>query len=434
MGVSITSLKAREVLDSRGNPTVEVDAVLSDGSFGRASVPSGASTGSHEALEMRDGDKSRYGGKGVLKAVEAVNGEIAEKLRGMDAGDQRAIDETMLSLDGTELKTRLGANAILAVSLAVCRAAAAAHKVPIYKWIRTTYGLSYSNWVLPTPMMNIMNGGKHAEGASDIQEFMILPAGASRFSEGLRWGAEVFQVLKSYLHKEGFPVEVGDEGGFAPRLGSNQKAFDVISSVVEKAGYRIGADIYLGIDAAASEFYEGGKYNLSVEGKQLTAEELLAVYTDWRHNYPIITMEDPFFEDDWSSFAAVTAGIGANTQIVGDDLFVTNTKRLIKGIEEKAGNAILVKVNQIGSLTETVDVVLKAQEAGYNSVISHRSGETEDSTIADIAVALNAGQIKTGSLSRTDRIAKYNQLLRIEEELGSEAEYAGKAPFEKYGI
>ncbi len=429
---TISSIKARQILDSRGNPTVEVDVMLSDGSFGRAAVPSGASTGALEALELRDGDKSKYGGKGVSKAVENVNTTLKDLLSGMDVSDQRAIDQKMIDADGTEHKSQLGANAILGVSLAVCRAAAASAKKPLYVWVREVFGLSYDSWMMPTPMMNIINGGKHAEGSTDIQEFMILPTGASSMSEAIRYGAEIFHSLKKVLLSHGYTTEVGDEGGYAPILGGNKRAFEMISEAVEKAGYVLGKDVYVAVDVAASSFYENGSYNLATENKVVNPQELSSLYEEWCSQYPIISIEDPFFEEDMPTTSALTAKIGNTTQIVGDDLFVTNVTLLQKGIDEKSGNAILIKVNQIGSLTETVDAVLLAQKSGFNTVMSHRSGETEDTTIADLAVALNCGQIKTGSLSRSDRVAKYNQLIRIAEELGDKAVYAGMKPFEKY--
>lgn len=420
----IIDIQGREILDSRGTPTVEVDVTLEDGSFGRAAVPSGASTGVHEAVELRDGDKDRFGGKGVLNAVNAVNTEIYDALIGLDAEEQIALDRTMIELDGTENKGRLGANAILGVSLAVAKAAAETTALPLYRYIGGTLA-----HVLPVPMMNILNGGKHADNPIDIQEFMIMPIGASSCSEAIRMGAEVFQALKSNLKKAGMNTNVGDEGGFAPAIGSAKEALDFIVKSIETAGYKPGEDVVIALDAASSEFYEDGKYNLKGEGKVLTSAELVEYYEDLVNNYPIMSLEDGMAEDDWEGWDMLTKKLGGRIQLVGDDLFVTNTKRLAMGIERGVANSILIKVNQIGSLTETLEAVDMAHRAGYTAVLSHRSGETEDATIADIAVATGCGQIKTGSLSRSDRLAKYNQLIRIEEELGDTAVFAGKSIF-----
>lgn len=423
----IIDIRGREVLDSRGTPTVEVDVLLEDGSFGRAAVPSGASTGAHEAVELRDGDASRYNGKGVLKAVEAVNGEIYDAIVGMDAEDQVAIDKTMIELDGTENKGRLGANAILGVSLAVAKAAAEAVGLPLYRYIGGTFAHT-----LPTPMMNILNGGKHADNPIDIQEFMIMPISAKTMAEAVRMGSEVFQALKSNLKKAGLNTNVGDEGGFAPNIGSAKEALDFIVKSIETAGYKPGEDVVLALDAASTEFYKDGKYVMEGEGKTFTSAEIVEYYADLVANYPIMSIEDGMAEDDFEGWDLLTKKLGGKIQLVGDDLFVTNSKRLAMGIEKGIANSILVKVNQIGSLTETLDAVQMAQRAGYTAVLSHRSGETEDSTIADIAVATNCGQIKTGSASRSDRMAKYNQLIRIEEELGDTAVYAGKGIFNRF--
>ena len=420
----IIDIQGREILDSRGTPTVEVDVTLEDGSFGRAAVPSGASTGVHEAVELRDGDKERFGGKGVLKAVNAVNTEIYDALIGLDAEEQIALDRTMIDLDGTENKGRLGANAILGVSLAVAKAAAETTALPLYRYIGGTLA-----HVLPVPMMNILNGGKHADNPIDIQEFMIMPVGASSCSEAIRMGAEVFQALKSNLKKAGMNTNLGDEGGFAPAIGSAKEALDFIVKSIDTAGYKPGEDVVIALDAASSEFYEDGKYNLKGEGKVLTSAELVEYYEDLVNNYPIMSLEDGMAEDDWEGWDMLTKKLGGRIQLVGDDLFVTNTKRLAMGIERGVANSILIKVNQIGSLTETLEAVDMAHRAGYTAVLSHRSGETEDATIADIAVATGCGQIKTGSLSRSDRLAKYNQLIRIEEELGDTAVFAGKSIF-----
>jgi len=418
---AILDLHAREILDSRGNPTVEVDLRLEDGSFGRAAVPSGASTGAHEAHELRDGDKGRYGGKGCRKAVEAVNGEIADLLSGLDAGEQAKIDTMMIELDGTANKSRLGANAILGVSLAVAKAAAASAGLPLYRYVG---GVSAS--LLPLPLLNIVNGGVHADNAIDVQEFMIAPVGAPSFAEALRMGAEVFQALKSLLKDAGHSTNVGDEGGFAPNLAGCDAALGFIVKAIEKAGYRPGEQVALALDAASTEFHADGRYRLKGEGKTFDAAGLVKYYEDLASRYPIVSIEDGMAEDDWQGWAALTGSLGDKVQLVGDDLFVTNVVRLRQGIERGIANAILVKVNQIGTLTETLATVEMARQAGYRVVMSHRSGETEDATIADLAVATACGQIKTGSLSRSDRLAKYNQLLRIEEELGSAARYGGR--------
>jgi enolase len=422
MMTAILDINAREILDSRGNPTVEVDVTLEDGSFGRAAVPSGASTGAHEAMELRDGDKSRYMGKGVTKAVAAVNGEIFEALADMDAENQIAIDHAMIALDGTPNKARLGANAILGVSLAVAKAAADAAGMPLYRYVGGT-----SARTLPVPMMNIINGGVHADNPIDFQEFMVMPVGASSFKEALRMGAETFHTLKGALKKAGHNTNVGDEGGFAPNLPSAEAALDFVMESIVKAGFKPGVDMFLALDCAATEFFKDGKYVYEGEGKTRSIKEQAEYLAKLSRDYPIISIEDGLSEDDWDGWKQVTDLIGAKTQLVGDDLFVTNTKRLKKGITEHIANSILVKVNQIGSLTETLEAVEMAHKAGYSAVMSHRSGETEDSTIADLAVATNCGQIKTGSLARSDRLAKYNQLLRIEEELGSAAVYQGRA-------
>ena len=421
----ITAVHARQILDSRGNPTVEVEVLLEDGSYGRAAVPSGASTGAFEAVERRDGDKKVYLGKGVLDAVKAVDEEIAEAVIGLDATDQRLVDRTMLDLDGTDNKGSLGANAILGVSLAVARAAANASDLELYKYLGGP-----NAHVLPVPMMNILNGGSHADSNVDIQEFMIAPIGAATFSEALRTGVEVYHSLKGVLKERGLATGLGDEGGFAPNLESNRAALDLISEAIEKAGYTVGTDVALALDVASSEFFENGKY--SFEGKQLSAAEMTSYYEELVRDYPIVSIEDPLDEDDWAGWQALTASVGTQVQIVGDDLFVTNPERLARGIEEGAGNALLVKVNQIGSLTETFDAISLAQRHMFHCMISHRSGETEDTTIADIAVATNAGQIKTGAPARSERVAKYNQLLRIEEELGDAARYAGASAFPRY--
>ncbi len=424
----IIEVHGRQILDSRGNPTVEVEVFLESGSQGRAAVPSGASTGAHEAVELRDGDKKRYLGKGVTKAVKNVNDIIGPEILGLDAADQRAVDSAMLKIDGTENKGKLGANAILAISMAVAKAAASDAGLPLYKYIGGA-----NAHTLPVPMMNIINGGQHADNNVDMQEFMILPVGAPSFSEGLRMGVEVFHSLKKVLHDKGLNTSVGDEGGFAPDLKSNEEAVQVIMQAIEKAGFKPGDDICLGLDCAATEYYSAEKKLYTLDGekehKEKTGDEVVEMLAGWCAKYPIITIEDGCSEDDWETWKKLTVKLGAKIQLVGDDLFVTNVKRLSKGIKEGIGNSILVKVNQIGSLTETLEAIEMAKRARYTAVISHRSGETEDTTIADIAVATNAGQIKTGSASRTDRIAKYNQLLRIEEALGDAAEYLGKAAF-----
>jgi enolase len=419
---AIIDINGREILDSRGNPTVEVDVTLEDGSFGRAAVPSGASTGAHEAVELRDGDKKRYLGKGVRKALEAVNGEIFDAIGGMDAENQIQIDETLIKLDGSENKSRFGANAILGVSLAVAKAAAEANSLPLFRYVGGTNAR-----LLPVPMMNIINGGAHADNPIDFQEFMILPVGAETFAEAIRMGSEIFHTLKKALKDAGHNTNVGDEGGFAPNLASADEALKFIVTSIEKAGYKPGEDIYLGLDCASTEFFKGGAYDMAGEGKKLGSDQMAKFLADLVARYPIITVEDGMAEDDWAGWKALTDAVGKKCQLVGDDLFVTNSKRLREGIEKGVANAILVKVNQIGSLTETLDAVETAHKAAYRAVMSHRSGETEDSTIADLAVATNCGQIKTGSLARSDRTAKYNQLIRIEEELGPAAKYAGRA-------
>jgi len=421
---AIIELHARQILDSRGNPTVEVEALLEDGSFGRAAVPSGASTGAHEAVEKRDGDKSRWGGKGVEGAVGAVNGEIAQALLGMEAEDQGEIDAAMIELDGTENKSRLGANAILGVSLAVAKAAADARGLPLYRYVG-----GVSAHVLPVPMMNILNGGAHADNPIDFQEFMVMPVGAPTFAEALRCGAEIFHKLKGKLHDAGLSVSVGDEGGFAPNIGSAREALDFIMRAVEEAGYAPGDDVLLALDCAATEFFKDGAYHMDGEGRTLSPQEMAAYLAELAGAYPIASVEDGMAEDDLVGWKALTDALGDRMQLVGDDLFVTNPKRLEMGIEQGLANSILVKVNQIGTLTETLAAVDMAHRAAYTAVMSHRSGETEDSTIADLAVATNCGQIKTGSLARSDRLAKYNQLLRIEEELGDVAVYAGRSIF-----
>jgi enolase len=418
----IIDIHAREIMDSRGNPTVEVDVTLSDGSFGRAAVPSGASTGAHEAVELRDGDKKRFGGKGVLKAIDSVNDAIADALVGMDATDQIAIDETMIALDGTPNKTKLGANAILGVSLATAKAAADAVGLPLWRYVGGAHART-----LPVPMMNIVNGGAHADNPIDFQEFMILPVGAPSLKEAVRWGSEVFHTLKSALKKEGHNTNVGDEGGFAPNLPSAEAALDFCMKAIEQAGFAAGKDVMLGLDCASTEFFKNGSYHYEGEGKTRSIPEQVDYLAGLVGAYPIVTIEDGMSEDDWEGWKLLTEKIGGKCQLVGDDLFVTNVSRLARGIKEHIANSILVKVNQIGSLTETLAAVEMAQRAGYTAVMSHRSGETEDSTIADLSVATNCGQIKTGSLARSDRLAKYNQLIRIEEELGSQAVYAGRA-------
>ena len=421
----IVSIHAREILDSRGNPTVEADVVLGDGVRGRAAVPSGASTGEHEAVELRDGDKEHYLGKGVLQAVENIESILAPELAGMDASNQRLIDATMLSIDGTENKSRLGANAILAVSMACARASADALGIPLYRYLG-----GVNACILPTPMMNILNGGAHADNNVDFQEFMVMPVGAETFSDALRWGTEVFHTLKGVLKKKGYNTAVGDEGGFAPSLKSNVEALELILEAIELAGYKAGEEIAIALDPASSEFYDKttGKYIFKKSDKsEKNSEQMAAYWESWVRQYPIISIEDGLAEDDWTGWKILTEKIGRNVQLVGDDLFVTNSKRLQRGIEEGVGNSILVKVNQIGTISETLEAIELARRNGYTSIISHRSGETEDTFIADLAVGTGAGQIKTGSASRTDRIAKYNQLLRIEEELGQTAEFLGRS-------
>jgi enolase len=419
---AIVDIHARQILDSRGNPTVEVDVTLESGAFGRAAVPSGASTGAHEAVELRDGDKSVYGGKGVTKAVDAVNGELFDALAGLDAEDQIELDRTMIELDGTPNKGRIGANAILGVSLAVARAAAEDAGLPLYRYVGGAYAST-----LPVPMMNIINGGAHADNPIDIQEFMILPVGAPTLAEAVRTGSEVFHALRKKLKDAGHNTNVGDEGGFAPNLSSADEALSFIVQAIEAAGYKPGDDVVLGLDAASTEFYKDGRYALEGEGKSLDSAGLVAYYEELVKRYPIVSIEDGMAEDDWEGWAAITSALGKRVQLVGDDLFVTNPERLSQGIARGIGNSILVKVNQIGTLTETLQAVEMAHKAGYTAVMSHRSGETEDATIADLAVATNCGQIKTGSLSRSDRLAKYNQLIRIEEQLGRAASYAGRS-------
>ena len=422
----ILDVRAREVLDSRGNPTVEVEVYLESGAMGRAMVPSGASTGVHEAVELRDGDKKRYGGKGVLKAVEHVNDVISEELIGYEALDQIAIDEFMLGLDGTENKGKLGANAILAVSLATAHAAADELELPLYRYLG-----GVSARTLPVPMMNILNGGKHAVGSTDFQEFMVMPVGAPTFSECVRWGAEIYQSLKKVLHDGGFATNVGDEGGFAPSLGGNVKALDVIMKAIEKAGYRAGEDVFIALDPAASELYDAktGLYTLGIENRTLSSAEMVDLWAGWCEKYPIISLEDGLAEDDWDGWKMLYERVGKKVQLVGDDLLVTNVERIERAIREKACNALLCKVNQIGTLTESIAAIDMSHRAGWAAVVSHRSGETEDATIADLVVAFNTGQIKTGAPARSDRVAKYNQLLRIEEDLGDSARFAGKSAF-----
>ncbi len=422
---AIAFVDAREILDSRGNPTVEVDVVLDDGTVASAAVPSGASTGAFEAYELRDEDSKRYGGKGVLKAVEAVIDVLSEAIEGLDASEQRAIDAALIEADGTDNKSKLGANAILGVSLAVAKAAALSADLPLFRYLGGP-----NAHVLPVPMMNVINGGAHADTNVDVQEFMILPIGAETYREGLRWGVETYHALKSELKSKGFATGLGDEGGFAPNLASNRAALDLLMDAIATAGFTPGKDIALGLDVAATEFFEKGSYRF--EGRDLSAADLVSYYSELVAAYPLITIEDPLSEDDWAGWEAITAELGDKVQIVGDDLFVTNPKRLADGIQRHAGNSILVKVNQIGSLTETLDAVSMAQRAGYTAVLSHRSGETEDTTIADLAVATNCGQIKTGAPARSERVAKYNQLLRIEEELGDAAVYAGRAAFPRF--
>ncbi|WP_031459810.1 phosphopyruvate hydratase [Chloroflexus sp. MS-G] len=422
MSTLIEAIVAREVLDSRGNPTIEVDVRLESGDVGRAIVPSGASTGAHEALELRDGDTSRYNGKGVLKAVRAVNEDIAEALIGFDAADQIGLDQELIALDGTPNKSKLGANAILGVSLAAAKAAAAAFGLPLYRYLGGVYA-----HVLPVPMMNIMNGGQHATNSTDFQEFMIMPVGAESFREGLRWGAEIYHTLKKVIHDRGFSTTVGDEGGFAPSLPTNDAPLQLIMEAIEKAGYRPGEQIMIALDPATTEIYEDGKYHLKREGRSLSSAEMVDYWVDLVNRYPIISLEDGLAEDDWEGWVLLRAKLGDRVQLVGDDFLVTNVNRLQRAIDARAANSILIKLNQIGSLTETLSAIQLAQRSGWTAIVSHRSGESEDVTIADLVVATNAGQIKTGAPARTDRIAKYNQLLRIEEELGSAARYAGRS-------
>ncbi len=419
----IVDVRAREVLDSRGNPTVEADVITADGAIGRFIVPSGASTGSREALELRDQDRFRYGGKGVLKAVSNIQGELRDAVVGMEAGDQTALDRCMIELDGTENKSRLGANALLGVSIAAAHAAAQEKALPLFMSLAT------GPYRLPVPMMNIINGGEHADNSVDFQEFMILPVGAPSIREAVRYGAEVFHALKAVLHGRGLGTAVGDEGGFAPDLSSNEAAIEAILEAIHKAGFKAGSDIYLGMDVAASEFYEDGVYHLKGEGRKLDSDGMTDLLLDWVNKYPILTIEDGLAEGDWDGWKRQTERLGDKIQIVGDDLFVTNTKILQEGIDKGIANSILIKVNQIGTLTETLEAIAMAHAAGYTAVVSHRSGETEDTTIADLVVAAGTGQIKTGSLSRSDRVAKYNQLMRIEDQLGDEAVYAGRAAF-----
>jgi enolase len=424
MHLEIEEVLAREILDSRGNPTVEVEVWLEGGGIGRAAVPSGASTGAHEAVELRDNDQGRYGGKGVLTAIDNVNDKIAHEIIGEDATEQRIIDTRMIEMDGTPNKANLGANAILAVSLAVAKAAAVGLELPLYKYIGGVNACT-----LPVPMMNILNGGKHADSNVDLQEFMVMPVGAESFSEALRMSSEVFHALRKVLKGRGLSTGYGDEGGFAPNLSSNEEAVQIIIEAIEQAGYKAGGEISIALDPAATELFEGGKYHLKGEGKTLTSVEMVDYYAKWVDKYPIVSLEDGLAEDDWDGWKLLTERIGGHVQLVGDDLFVTNTSRLERGIASGTANSILIKVNQIGTLTETLEAIEMAKRAGYTAVVSHRSGETEDTTIADIVVATNAGQIKTGAPNRTDRVAKYNQLLRIEEELGDAARYAGRNAF-----
>jgi enolase len=429
MSTKIAKVHGRQIIDSRGNPTVEADVILEDGSLGRAAVPSGASTGEHEALELRDGDKSRYMGKGVLKAVANINKDIDAAVRGMDATGQRELDQHMIGVDGTPNKGKLGANAILAVSMAAARAAAASQKLPLYRYLAKYSTVTGAN-ILPVPMMNILNGGAHADNSVDPQEFMAMPIGAKSFSEALRMGVEVFHNLKAVLHKRGYSTAVGDEGGFAPNLKSNEEALEVVLEAILKAGYQPGEQIAIALDPAASEFYDkaSGKYIFKKSDKsERTSEQMADFWAGWARQYPIVSIEDGMAEDDWAGWKLLTDKLDAQVQLVGDDLFVTNTQRLARGIKEKVGNAILIKLNQIGTVTETIEAIEMARKAGYASIVSHRSGETEDTFIADLVVAMGTGQIKTGSASRTDRIAKYNQLLRIEEELGASAKFPGRS-------
>ena len=419
----IVDVRAREILDSRGNPTVECDVITADGAYGRAAVPSGASTGSREALELRDGDKGRFLGKGVLKAVANITGELKQAVLGMEVADQGGIDRRMIELDGTDNKGRLGANALLGVSMAVAHAAAQEQTLPLYRY------LGQGHYRLPVPMMNIVNGGQHADNSVDFQEFMIMPVGAGSLREAVRYGAEVFHALKAVLHQRGLSTAVGDEGGFAPDFSSNEAAVEAIIVAIEKAGFKLGSEIYLGLDVASSEFFKDGVYDLEGEGRKLDADGMIDLLADWCAKYPILSIEDGLAEGDWAGWKRLTERLGDKVQLVGDDLFVTNTRILSEGIAKGVGNSILIKVNQIGTLTETLEAIAMAHTAGYTAVVSHRSGETEDTTIADLAVASSAGQIKTGSLSRSDRVAKYNQLMRIEDQLGTEAVYAGRGAF-----
>ena len=432
-GARVKGVFAREILDSRGNPTVEVDVILADGSTGRAAVPSGASTGAHEALELRDGDKGRYLGRGVLKAVANVNNVLAPALKGKNAADQRALDGVMRTADGTETKSKLGANAILGVSMAAARAAAVSAGVPLHTHLRRAFGIKSKDYVFPVPLMNILNGGAHADNNVDMQEFMIMPVAGGSFRQALRAGAEVFHALKKVLKDNKYNTGVGDEGGFAPNLKSNEEAIQVILQAIQNAGYKPGKDIFLALDCASNEFFANDQYRLEGEVaiRDRSSDEMISFYKEWVDKYPIVSIEDGLAEDDWAGWKRLTEKIGGKVQLVGDDLFVTNTKRLSDGIQRGVANAILVKVNQIGSLSETVDAVQMAQKAGYGAIISHRSGETEDAFIADLAVALNAGQIKTGSASRSERIAKYNQLLRLEESLGAAASFPGVSAFKR---
>jgi enolase len=421
-GSTIRSVRGREVLDSRGNPTVEVDVTLESGVTGSAKVPSGASTGSHEALELRDGDKSRYGGKGVLQAVANVNEAIADKITGMDASDQRSLDQNLIDLDGTDNKSNLGANAMLGVSLAIAHAAAANEGVPLYRYLG-----GEDAHLLPLPLFNILNGGRHAEGSTDFQEFMVAPVGAQTFSEALRWGVEVYQALSRLLHDRGLPTTVGDEGGFAPPIPKNDMAMDLILEAIERSGHKPGDEIAIALDPATSELEEGGRYELAREGRSLAPEEMVDLWADWCRRYPIISIEDGMAEEDWDGWRSLTARLGSRVQLVGDDLFVTNVERIKTGIRQEAANSVLIKLNQIGTLSETLDAIAETKRAGWTCVISHRSGETEDTTIADLVVATGDGQIKTGAPARGERTAKYNRLLRIEEELGERARYAGRS-------
>ncbi|OGO07617.1 MAG: phosphopyruvate hydratase [Chloroflexi bacterium RBG_13_57_8] len=421
---TIKTIKAREILDSRGNPTVEVEAELSDGTTGTAAVPSGASTGKHEAVELRDGDKKRYNGKGVLKAVANVNGAIAVAVKGMDAAEQEKIDRALIRLDGTKDKSKLGANAILGTSLAVARAAAGSRRLPLYRYLNDS-----RTYILPVPMFNILNGGKHAENSTDLQEFMVMPAGAKSFTRALQMGTEVYHALKKVLKGRGLNTNVGDEGGFAPSFPSNKEAVEAILAAIESAGYKPGQDCYIALDPASSEFYENGKYILAREGKALTSREMVDFYVKWVGAYPIISIEDGMAEDDWEGWQLLTKKLGDKVQLVGDDLYVTNVTRIKKGIEIKASNSVLIKLNQIGTLTETIEAINMARETGWTAVVSHRSGETEDTTIADLCAGLGTGQIKTGAPCRSERTAKYNRLLKIEEELGAKAKYAGMGAF-----